>query len=98
MLTRIVKMTYMPEEVPAFLKIFDESKQRITAFKGCEGLRLLHDINNPNIFFTYSHWQNETYLDAYRQSDLFNGVWKQTKALFSEKAEAWSVQEEDVVK
>ncbi|HEY1038104.1 MAG TPA: antibiotic biosynthesis monooxygenase family protein [Bacteroidia bacterium] len=91
MITRIVKMTFVPERVSEFLEVFDANKERIAGFEGCTHLKLLHDINDPSIFFTYSHWDSVEHLNKYRDSDLFAGVWNQTKILFAAKAEAWSV-------
>lgn len=91
MVVRIVKMTFKPENVEQFLEIFNAYKQYIKGSKGCEKLELLNDIHSKNIFFTYSHWQSETDLDNYRNSELFETVWRQTKALFGAKAEAWSL-------
>ena len=48
-------------------------------------------IENPNIFFTYSQWADDTYLQNYRQSPLFIDTWKIVKAWFSNRAQAWSV-------
>jgi hypothetical protein len=36
-------------------------------------------------------WDDPKYLEAYRQSELFEGVWAKTKVLFDAKPEAWSV-------
>ena len=91
MLIRIVKMTFKPDEVDTFLAIFEEIKENIRDFDGCEHLELLEDINNKASFSTYSHWQNETALNAYRNSHLFDGVWARTKALFAEKPIAFSL-------
>ncbi len=91
MVTRIVKMTFYPEQISVFLALFEKNKKHISSFEGCTNLELLNDITQPNVFFTYSKWKDETYLEKYRQSDLFNSVWKQTKILFSAKAEAWTV-------
>lgn len=93
MLKRIVKMTFDPDETENFLSIFEENKHKIKGFEGCEHLELLQDINQKNIFFTYSYWKDEAALEKYRNSDLFLGVWSNTKMLFSEKASAWSVVE-----
>ncbi|MCR9154514.1 MAG: antibiotic biosynthesis monooxygenase [Bacteroidetes bacterium] len=93
MIVRIVKMTFREEEVPEFLANFHEHKARIRAFSGCERLLLLKDLNKPNIYFTYSWWHSEEDLERYRHSSLFKGVWAFTKALFAEKAEAWSTEE-----
>lgn len=91
MIIRIVKMTFDPLKTDDFLKIFDSSKHMIRGFKGCNHLELLNDVNNKNIFFTYSYWESEDDLNNYRQSELFGSVWQKTKVLFLEKPEAWSV-------
>ena len=91
MITRIVKMTFNPHQVEDFLKLFDENKNKIAGFEGCTHLELLNDVNDTNVFFTYSHWKDESYLEAYRNSELFKGVWLQTKQLFAAKPEAWTV-------
>jgi len=88
---RIVKMTFNPSKVDEFLENFKENKNQIRNFEGVEQLELLNDKNNPNIFFTYSVWKSEEYLEYYRNSLLFNDVWAKIKPLFSKKAEAWSV-------
>lgn len=93
MIIRIVKMTFMPEKVEAFLEVFHASKQFIRSMPGCNHLELLNDINSPTIFFTYSYWDSETELNNYRDSDLFKEVWSKTKILFSAKPEAWSVEQ-----
>lgn len=92
MITRIVKMTFDETKVSEFVKVFDASKDRIRNFSGCSHLKLLNDINSPNIFFTYSHWESEEHLNAYRNSELFISTWAQTKVLFAAKPEAWSVE------
>ncbi len=65
---------------------------KIRAFEGCLHLELLRDINRPNIFFTLSFWENESALEQYRQSSLFQTTWENTKVLFAERAEAWSLE------
>jgi len=97
MIVRIVKMTFVPEMVNQFVEIFDSSKQLIRNMDGCSHLELLNDVNAPNIFFTYSYWQSETDLANYRNSELFQHVWKKTKVLFVCKAEAWSLEQHRVL-
>ena len=91
MFVRIVKMNFQPDKVNEFLSNFEIIKNKIRAFEGCEFLELYRDKTNRNTFFTYSYWRTEQDLENYRSSDLFKGVWKTTKALFSDKPEAWSV-------
>lgn len=93
MISRIVKMTFQEDRVDDFLENFHNHKDQIRNFPGCEQLKLLRDVNDPRIFFTYSWWQEATDLENYRQSDLFQGVWAFTKTLFAAKPEAWSTNE-----
>src|SRR5690606_39851498 len=69
MLIRIVKLTFKPENIASFERIFEESKNGILAFDGCNMVELYRDIDNPNIFFTYSFWEGESSLERYRRSE-----------------------------
>jgi heme-degrading monooxygenase HmoA len=84
-------MCFQEDKIEAFLKNFEEVKQQIRNFEGNQFLELYQDKNDKRIFFTYSYWENETALENYRNSTLFNEVWSYTKTLFSDKPEAWSV-------
>jgi len=90
MLIRIVRMTFRPEEVEAFLKLFNDSKEQIRHFPGCHHLTLMKDYNQHNIFSTYSIWDDEEALNEYRHSELFASVWKATKSKFADKPIAFS--------
>ena len=90
MINRIVRMSFQPENVDVFLRVFNESKNYIANFDGCKSLELFCDVNQKNVFFTYSTWENEISLDAYRNSELFLNTWAQTKILFNDKPLAWS--------
>ena len=91
MFVRIVKMSFEPSKVDAFLAHFEINKTAIRHFKGCQLLELYRDKTDTNVFFTYSYWNTETDLEAYRQSDVFKTVWSETKPMFNAKPEAWSV-------
>lgn len=84
-------MGFQPENVDTFLNDFEVAKSKVRGFKGCLFLELYRDKNNTNQFFTYSYWENEAALEAYRNSELFKGVWENTKQYFNQKPEAWSV-------
>lgn len=90
MIIRIVKMRFKQEEVEAFKAFFLTAKERIRGFDGCQHLELWQDVNDAQTFFTYSHWQDESCLENYRQSDVFREFWKVAKSKFSDKPEAWS--------
>ena len=91
MFTRIVKMEFQAENIPAFLANFEKVKSKIRNFPGCSHLELYCDKNNETIYFTYSRWNDVNDLENYRKSDLFQNVWATTKPMFRSKAQAWSV-------
>ncbi len=91
MFIRIVKMKFRSKNIALFQSVFEENKQTISAFKGCNFLELYQDKNDETIFFTYSFWEKEEHLEAYRNSQFFKLLWAKTKILFSDKPEAWSV-------
>jgi len=93
MIKRIVKMSFEPGNIEAFKAIFEANWQYIKGFEGCSHVELLQDESTPSIFFTYSLWQSEGHLNAYRNSELFGRVWGATKVLFNDKPQAWSVRE-----
>ena len=97
MLIRIVRMTFKPEAVGDFLENFHANKKSIRNSPGCHHLELWQDENDKNIFLTHSHWENEECLNQYRDSELFKSVWTFTKALFSEKPQAFSSRKIEVV-
>lgn len=91
MLVRIVKMEFQQEKVNTFLDLFNITRDKIANFDGCLGVEWLQTIDNENLFFTYSKWNSEKDLENYRNSELFKETWSKTKALFSNKPEAWSM-------
>lgn len=90
---RLVKLTFKEDKIDDFLAIFAESNSRIRNFPGCLHLELWHSKEPSNVLFTFSLWESEEALHAYRHSALFEGVWAKTKVLFDGKPEAWSVDE-----
>lgn len=87
----MVKMTFQKERIADFLVIFENSKNLIRNFPGCQYLELLHLEGQPEVMFTFSVWDGPEALEAYRQSDLFRNTWSKTKVLFAGKPEAWSM-------
>ncbi len=89
---RIVVMSFKEGQGTEFRKLFDGWKDSIASFPGCEHLRLVQDIHDPDVYMTISTWRGPEDLDAYRHSDLFAKVWPTVKPMFREKACAWSVE------
>ncbi len=95
MLIRIVKLSLEEKYIQKFISNFDNQKKYIRNFSGCQFLEFYQDKNSKNIFFTYSYWDSEEALNNYRHSDLFKGIWSETKPMFNAKPEAWSVDKLD---
>ncbi len=89
-------MTFEPENIPSFERLFKASEAGIRSFPGCLKVDLLQDVNDPGVFFTYSLWESEAALEAYRASDFFRAVWGQTRELFSGPPVAWSLELRDL--
>jgi len=86
-------MHFRTEETNAFIKLFESVKSKIAAQEGCEGVKLIQDVSCSDVFFTLSHWKTPEHLEMYRNSELFATTWSTTKAMFKEKAKAWSTSE-----
>ena len=86
-------MTFLPEYADEFEAYFSAIKDQVAGQSGCNGVKLLRDINDNRIFFTYSSWDSEEDLNQYRQSEIFGMIWPKVKAWFDERPEAWSVAE-----
>ena len=82
MLLRLIRMTFEPARAADFLAIYQASASRIRQQPGCQHLELWQDAGQPHVFCTYSHWDDEAALNAYRRSALFGEVWPATKRLF----------------
>jgi quinol monooxygenase YgiN len=92
MINRIVKLTFDEQYADDFKNFSKKIKGTIKSFEGCRQLDILQDKNDPNTFFTYSCWENEFFLNNYRESDFFKNIWPKTKKWFSDKPQAWSTE------
>ncbi len=86
-------MQFSEDQRLNFVSLFNERKEKIEGQEGCHSVRLFNDIKNNNVFFTYSIWDSENHLNNYRHSEFFKETWNKTKAMFEDRAQAWSVVE-----
>lgn len=91
MLTRIVRMEFIPEYEKEFLSLFEEINSTIENFPGCLSLQLMQDQDQRHVYYTLSQWQNSESLEHYRKSPFFREVWPQAKQYFAKKAQASSL-------
>lgn len=92
MITRIVRLHFQEDKLETFRSIFQNSYPRIRDFPGCHKLELMRDPKDPTVLYTFSLWESDEHLQAYRKSELFGSVWPRTKALFAGKPEAFSME------
>jgi quinol monooxygenase YgiN len=93
MIVRIVRMKVSESDVSVFQRYFNESFSKIRSFTGCCDLSLHTDINDKGVVITFSRWESEAHLNAYRDSDVFKSTWEHVKPLFIAKPEAFSMTE-----
>lgn len=91
MIIRIVRMEFARDKVSDFLNLFESIKDNIGSFPGCTHLELCKDATHDHVYYTFSKWESEENLNAYRHSDFFQNTWEKTKALFSGKPLAYSL-------
>ena len=91
MIIRIVTLKFEEKDIPAFQQIFAQSKPRILKFKGCTQVDLLQSTEDPGTMLTYSHWESEDHLNAYRKSEFFGSVRPNTKSMLIAKPSAISL-------
>lgn len=84
-------MTFKNDEIQNFFDIFENSKNKIRYFEGCNYLELLQTKNNINEIWTLSIWDSEQHLNKYRNSELFKNTWQATKLLFKDKPKAFTL-------
>lgn len=92
MIVRIVKLTFQEERADDFLNFFEEIKQLVNNFPGCQGMQMLQDKKDKHVFFTYSLWNSDGDLNAYRDSETFGKVWPNIKPWFAARPEAWTTE------
>ena len=87
-------MEFQPDKVEEFTAFFETIKDKIAGVSGCHHVELCKDSKLDHVYYTFSRWEDEGKLDAYRHSALFEEVWDRTKKLFGGKPLAYSLLQE----
>ncbi len=85
-------MTFKSQYSEEFNDFVKTIVDKIASFEGCLSVEILRDIDDENIFFSYSFWEKKEDLENYRYSAIFREIWTKTKSMFSERAKAWSTE------
>lgn len=93
MIRRIVRLEFDPAGVAEFTAFFAEHRQTIASFPGCVSLDLFKDAGLDHVYYTFSLWESEAALEAYRGSDTFARLWAFAKQRFAGKPLAYSLAE-----
>ncbi|GAB4282635.1 MAG: hypothetical protein Kow0068_07300 [Marinilabiliales bacterium] len=91
MITRIVKMEINEADIDSYLEKVQSVLDKIKSFDGCVSINILNDKEVSNRFFSYSTWESEEKLDAYRNSEWFKQIWSEIRQYFKSPAQAWMV-------
>lgn len=91
MIRRIVRLEFHPEKVGEFMEFFSKHRNTIASFPGIISLDIYKDASLDNVYYTFSIWESEAALEAYRESEIFNSLWSYAKQRFSGKPLAYSL-------
>ncbi len=92
MIVRIVKLQFdesTHEEAQSHLLSYVST---VRSWPGCSRLEVLFDAHRVGRVVTYSHWESESALNAYRISPVFREFWSLVKPHLSKPAEAWTME------
>lgn len=90
MIIRIVELKINPENLDRARQLLAAVAPKVRGMQGCSHLHILTDIRQSNHITTYSYWDKEEDLNAYRHSEVFKSFWGEIKPLFALPARAWS--------
>ncbi|ACF14489.1 Antibiotic biosynthesis monooxygenase [Chloroherpeton thalassium ATCC 35110] len=96
MIIRLVKMSFQPQESTRFLSLYKQVHPKILSFPGCVSVELLHEVHDEHAYTTYSLWQNNDALEAYRQSDFFKATWTEVRKMLRSKTLAISYRKVEI--
>ena len=88
MIVRIVKLSFTESFVSEFESQFPSIKNIVEGIEGCNSVILLK--GQDHTYFTYSLWNSEADLEAYRNSITFQNIWAIFKPHFVAPAQAWT--------
>lgn len=84
-------MEFHEDKLEDFRAVFEVAQPKIRAFPGCSHVEVCSDPADSCIRYTFSKWDSEADLDAYRYSQLFKETWAATKVHFKGKPRAYSM-------
>ncbi|MFN2430656.1 MAG: putative quinol monooxygenase [Cryomorphaceae bacterium] len=90
MIIRIVELQFTTGSAEKAETLVKNIAPKVRKSEGCHYLDILIDIHRKGHISTFSKWESEAHLNAYRDSDLFRNFWGSVKPLFEVPAKAWS--------
>ena len=96
MIKRVVRLTLKDDaSINAFQEIYRSRNPFTKGVKGCREVKVLKDVDHDDVYYTFSIWDSNEDLEAYRQSNYFAETWPMVKAQLAKRAEAFSMTEID---
>lgn len=90
MIIRIVELQFESDSASRAVKLVKDIAPKVRQSSGCLHLEILVDVRKGGHISTYSKWESEDHLNAYRDSQLFKNFWASVKPHFKVPARAWS--------
>lgn len=92
MILRIVKMEVDPHKLEIFNLFMKNLSEEKTKLEGCVHHDFFCDKKYINVYYSYTIWENVTFLKKYKKTPLFKEVVKTLKSLCMDEPYAWTVE------
>jgi len=92
MIIRVVKLSFDKSNLPEAIQKLEAIAPVVRSMNGCRNLEIGFRLKDRGVVFTYSHWDSVDHLNDYRDSSTFRDFWDDIKSLFSNPAEAYSLE------
>jgi quinol monooxygenase YgiN len=92
MILRVVKMVVDQNKIDVFNHFMSNVKMEKIKLEGCVHYDHFGDKQYQNVFYSYTIWESERYLNKYRKSELFREVSSTLRSLCLTEPTAWTVE------
>lgn len=92
MILRVVKMEVDPNNLDPFKRFMSNLSEEKSKMDGCVHHDFFSDKNFVNVYYSYTIWENVSYLKKYKKTPLFIEVKKVLRGLCQSEPYAWTIE------
>lgn len=92
MILRIVKMEVDDTRIDFFENFMNNLSEEKLTLEGCLHHDFFCEKDNRNMYYSYTIWQSEKFLNKYKKTDLFKEVTRTLRHICIKEPIAWTVE------